>query len=482
MIAPASIVWFRQDLRLQDNPALDAATEQGGPIVPFYIWAPGEEDEGGPGAASKWWLHHSLASLDHSLRRMNSCLIVRRGPSLVTLKRLIKETGAKSVFWNRRYEPIVAERDQEIASGLTQEGVTVRIFNGSLLHEPEAIKTKVGEPYKVFTPFWRACHSLDDPAEPLPALKMIPEPPLWPRSESLESLELLPKGDWAAGIGRTWDPGEKGAARELKRFLADAMTDYASRRERPDLRGTSRLSPYLHHGEISPRQVWHAVQRRAQLDDRPGMIRGSQAYLRQIYWREFAYHLLHHFPHTIDRPLREAFADFPWRIDREGLQAWKQGRTGYPTVDAAMRELWSTGWMHNRMRMVVASFLTKDLLIHWRQGARWFWDTLVDADLANNTFGWQWTAGCGADAAPFFRIFNPVMQGEKFDPEGCYVRRWVPELGGLPNRFIHEPWSAPDDIMQAAGVTLGETYPCRIVDHKIAKYRALDGYQRIKMK
>ncbi|NQU69823.1 MAG: deoxyribodipyrimidine photo-lyase [Rhodospirillales bacterium] len=481
-MTPASIVWFRQDLRLQDHPALDAAIKQGGPVVPLYIWAPDEEDQGGPGGTSRWWLHHSLASLDGSLRKMNSCLIVRRGQSLATLKRLIRETGAKSVFWNRCYEPMIADRDKRIESELAKDGVTVRIFNGSLFHEPEAIKTKVGEPYKVFTPFWRACLSLGDPAEPLPAPRKISAPMTWPGSESLESLGLLPKVDRPGGIRRAWEPSEKGAAREMKRFLAESVMDYASGRDRPDRQGTSHLSPYLHHGEISPRQVWHAVMRHEQLDNQPGMIRGSQAYLRQIYWREFAYHLLHHFPHTVSRPLREVFMGFPWRMDRKGLRAWKQGRTGYPAVDAAMRELWSTGWMHNRMRMVVASFLTKDLLIDWREGARWFWDTLVDADLANNTFGWQWTAGCGADAAPFFRIFNPVMQGEKFDPEGRYVRRWIPELRELPDRFIHKPWEAPDDMMQAAGVSLGETYPKRTVDHKVAKYRALDGYQRIKMK
>ncbi|MFC1601322.1 cryptochrome/photolyase family protein [Candidatus Sumerlaeota bacterium] len=480
MKKPVSIVWFLQDLRLQDNPALDAAIGQGGPIVPVYIWSPHEEDEGGPGAAARWWLHHALASLDKSLRKMNSHLVMRRGPILEVLRRLITEAEAGFVFWNRRYEPMVSNRDKMIASKLLKDGIGIQITNGSLLHDPESIMTKAGGPYKVFTPFWRRCISLGDPAEPLLAPKMIPEPPYWPGSESLEGLELLPKVDWDGGIRRTWEPGEKGAARKLDRFLDEAILDYEHQRDRPDLQGTSHLSPYLHHGEISPRQVWQEVMAHEQTQGKPGLTTGVEAFLRQLYWREFAYHLLYHYPHTAHEELRTDFKRFAWVKNTKALKAWRKGRTGYPIVDAAMRELWCTGWMHNRMRMVAASFLTKDLLIDWREGARWFRDTLVDADLANNTFGWQWTAGCGADAAPFFRIFNPVMQGEKFDPEGVYVRRWVPELGRLPNQFIHKPWDAPDDIMQTAGVSLGKTYSRRIVDHKTAKYRALDVYQGIK--
>jgi deoxyribodipyrimidine photo-lyase len=380
------------------------------------------------------------------------------------------------------YEPMIGVRDRRVISELQKDGVTVRLSNASLLHEPETVKTKSDKPYMVFTPFWRACLSMDEPHEPFPAPRALPHPKTWPRGDSLESLRLLPEVDWAGGIRQTWEPGERGAARLLERFLTESITDYESGRDRPDLTGTSRLSPYLHHGEISPRQVWRAVTNRTQWTRRSGISIQVTAFLRQLYWREFACHLLYHFPRIASQPLRAEFERLEWISDPTALKAWQQGRTGYPIVDAAMRELWRTGWLHNRLRMVVASFLTKDLLIDWREGARWFWDTLVDADLANNTFGWQWTAGCGADSAPFFRIFNPVTQGEKFDPQGRYARRWLPELAELPDPFIHKPWEAPVDATRKARASQRQTYPPRIVDHKLARYRALNAFQRIRLK
>ena len=473
-----SIVWFRQDLRLLDQPALGAAVLRGAPVIPLYIWAPEEDGDWPPGAASRWWLHHSLASLDQSLRARGSRLILRRGPSLAAIRQIAAATGASHLYFNRLYEPAARERDRRLQENLEGLGLAVTAFNGSLLTDPEAVRTGKDGPFQVFTPFWRACQRAGDPPQPAAAPRSLPSPPLWPETITLDSLGLRPAPDWAAGLREAWQPGEAGARALLDRFLDEAAAGYAEGRDRPDLPGTSRLSPHLHFGEISPRHVWHAARERAALDPRKGVARGIDAWLRQLYWREFAYHILHHFPHTTSQPLREAFARFPWSRAPKALAAWQRGRTGYPAVDAAMRELWRTGWMHSRMRMVAASFLTKDLRIHWLEGARWFWDTLVDADLANNTFGWQWTAGCGADAAPYFRIFNPVGQGRRFDPQGAYVRHWIPELAALPARWLHEPWAAGQATLDASNVELGKTYPRPIVDHAGARLLALESYGR----
>ncbi len=342
--------------------------------------------------------------------------------------------------------------------------------------EPWEIATKQGKPFQVFTPYWRAACGPDEPASPLPAPKHIPggSPTTAPHSEPLDALQLEPTIDWAAGMREHWHPGEVGAIERLQQFVAQSVAQYADHRDLAAVDGVSQLSPHLHFGELGPRQVWHAVQERvryAKLDS--DGRRGAEAFLTEIGWREFAHHLLFHFPHTTDAPLREKFANFPWVDDHTALRRWQRGLTGYPMVDAGMRQLWRLGWMHNRVRMIVASFLVKDLLVSWREGARWFWDTLVDADLANNTLGWQWTAGCGADAAPFFRIFNPTIQGEKLDPAGDYVRRWVPELSRLPTEWIHRPWQAPADVLKLARVELDRTYPRPMVDHDIARRRAL---------
>lgn len=478
----SSILWFRQDLRVHDNPALLAAVKRGAPIIPAFIWAPEEEGHWAPGAASRWWLHQSLASLDAELRGYGSRLVIRRGPSPSALTALMRETGADAVFWNRRYGVAVVERDVDIQEKLRADGVTVDIFNAGLLFEPWDVRTKQGNPFKVFTPFWKACMAMPEPPAPLPAPRRLPSPARWPQTVSLAELELEPKKDWASGMRAAWSPGAGGAAAQLERFLDQALSAYPDARDRPDLEGTSRLSPHLHFGEIGPRQIWRAVRDWRRPGRKRGVARGRDAYLRQLGWREFAHHVLYHFPRTVDHPLRPEFASFPWKEDQNGRRAWQRGSTGYPLVDAGMRELWTTGWMHNRLRMIVASFLVKHLLLPWQEGARWFWDTLVDADLANNTLGWQWVAGCGADAAPYFRIFNPVGQGEKFDPDGKYVRRWVPELRRLPARWIHKPWEAPASALATAGVELGRTYPKPIVGHAFARQRALASLATMKKK
>ncbi len=457
-----TLLWFRQDLRVSDNPALAAAVERGEPVIPVFIWAPEEEGAWRPGGASEWWLHRSLTALSAELEKRGSGLIVRRGPTAAELDRLAAETGATAVVWNRRYEPAAVARDRELKRQLRGRGLEVKSFNGSLLFEPGMILNASGQPFRVFTAFWRACLARPVPAASADVPRQLLSPKVWPQSLTISGLALEPRVDWAAGLRESWQPGEAGAAGQLKRFTAEALAGYAAGRDKPAVVGTSRLSPHLHFGEISPGEVWRAV----------GELSG-EAWLRQIGWREFAHHLLFHFPETPRTPLRPEFAAFPWRNDPRSLAAWQQGKTGYPLVDAGMRELWRTGWMHNRVRMVVASFLVKHLLIDWQEGAAWFWDTLVDADLANNTLGWQWVAGSGADAAPYFRIFNPVLQGEKFDPAGAYVRRWVPELAGLPSEWIHKPGKAPPLLLQQAGVELGVTYPLPIVNHDQARERAL---------
>jgi len=481
--ASPTIVWFRQDLRLDDHPALRAAMKHGGggPIIPVFIWAPEEEGSWPPGAATKVWLDGSLRSLDVDLRKIGSRLIIRRGPTLVTLRSLIRETNADAVMWSRRYEPSAIARDAAIKKALKDDGVEAESFNAGLLFEPWEIRTQEDKPYQVFTPFWKACLKQAEPGAPLPAPKKLIAPESWPTSLTVDELQLMPTIDWARGICTSWQPGERGAKRFLTSFITGIMENYDESRDRPDKSGTSQLSPHLHFGEISPRRIWHAVH------EHVGSLKskthaGPERFLAEIGWREFAHHLLFHFPRTTDEPLRAQFAAFPWDENPSALHAWQRGQTGYPLVDAGMRELWHTGWMHNRVRMVVASFLVKHLLLPWQEGAKWFWDTLVDADLANNTLGWQWTAGCGADAAPYFRIFNPISQGEKFDPQGAYLRKWVPELARLPDSLIHRPWETPMLALREAGIVLGENYPHPIVDHAKARERALAALEMTKGK
>lgn len=471
-----TLVWLRQDLRLSDNPALHAATACGGAVVPVFVWAPEEDGAWPPGAASRWWLHQSLKALDRDLRRIGSRLVYRIGPSSDALLQVAAETGAKTVLWGRRYEPAVIARDAAVEVSLRGAGLVVERFNSSLLFEPWEIRTRAGKPFQVFTPFWRACRGSAPPAKPLPAPGRLPAPRRWPASVKLDALGLQPTLDWASGLRAMWKPGEAGARERMETFLAGGLASYDGDRDLPASRGSSCLSPHLHFGELSPRAIWHAVADRLASRQGRRIAAGAETFLKELGWREFAHHLLFHFPYTAESPLRPSFSAFSWRDDPVALLAWQRGRTGYPFVDAGMRQLWATGWMHNRVRMVAASFLVKHLLLPWQSGAKWFWDTLVDADLANNTLGWQWTAGCGADAAPFFRVFNPVAQGERFDASGDYVRRWVPELVRLESRWIHRPWEAPASALATAGVVLGETYPRPIVDHAAARQRALAAF------
>ncbi len=468
MTVGGSLVLFRQDLRLADNPAIHAACQRGGPIFPIYIWDPEAEAPWTPGGASRVWLHESLARLDHNLRALGSRLLFRVGPTGKMVADFLSQTGATHVFWNRRYEPTAIARDTLMKSTLRTSGVEVTTFNANLLYEPWELQTKSGGAYQVFTPFWNACLARPDPCGPLPSPQVLPPPQRWPKTETLATLGLRPGQPWDQGILKTWQPGEDGAQLQVRRFLRNTHDTYAETRDQPRL-ATSHLSAHLHFGELSPRQLWQMISAQ------PASA-SAASFLRELGWREFAHHLLFHFPNTPDKPLRSRFTNFPWGNNPGHLKAWQQGRTGYPLVDAGMRELWTTGFMHNRVRMVAASFLVKHLLLPWQAGARWFWDTLVDADLASNTLGWQWTAGCGADAAPYFRVFNPVLQGEKFDREGGYIRRWLPELRGLEARYIHAPWTAPKTTLTAAGVRLDHTYPAPIVDHAFARDRALGAY------
>jgi deoxyribodipyrimidine photo-lyase len=464
-----AILLFRRDLRLADNPALTAACAAHEHVLPLYIHVPDEDGDWAAGAASRWWLHNSLASLQCGLQAHGGELHVRQGDTLAVLQALLEQTGASAVYWNRLYEPAAIRRDTRIKAALREQGIEVHSSDAALWCEPWQIATKQGEPYRVFTPYWRNLRAQLGATVPLP----VPSSLRCTKSAAsvpLESLELLPRIVWDIGLREAWTPGEQGAHELLELFGDDAIGDYAHARDLPARHGTSRLSPHLHFGEISPRQIHYALQVQAQRVDakrRPDI----EPYLRELGWREFAHHLLYHFPTTPTENFNPRFDGFRWAADDEVLlQRWQQGRTGIPLVDAGMRELWHTGWMHNRVRMIVASFLTKNLRQHWRHGARWFWDTLVDADLANNTLGWQWVAGCGADAAPYFRVFNPLTQALKFDPQGGYLRRWLPELAEAPTALVHEPWKDPA-LLKRSG------YPAPMVDLAVSRADALVAYQ-----
>jgi deoxyribodipyrimidine photo-lyase len=474
------IVWFRQDLRIQDNPVLAEAAATGTPVLPVYIHAPEEAGNWPAGGASQWWLHHALASLQDELRASGLPLVLRAGNSLTELQRLVRELQEQGfetgqVLSARMYEPALVERDRQVARALEDDGIGFEQFNSCLLIEPEKIANQSGQPYRVFTPSWKQLRQLplDGPvAVDVSALKVPPA-----KVESLQpaDLGLLPAIRWDEGFKRRWNPTLQGARDALYEFLEGRVRNYKRDRDLPGIEGTSSLSPYLHFGQIGPRQVWAATVAEGAHEETGGLT-----FLSELVWREFAYHLMHHFPHTDLQPLSERYADFPWLPDDNLLQAWQKGQTGYPFVDAGMRQLWHTGWMHNRVRMVVASFLVKHLLQPWQDGARWFWDTLVDADLASNSMGWQWVAGSGADAAPYFRIFNPFGQGEKFDPKGDYVRQWVPELAKLPDKLIHRPWEASPMELQMAGVILGANYPYPVIEHSRGRERALEALQSLK--
>ncbi|MDH3241557.1 MAG: DNA photolyase family protein [Alphaproteobacteria bacterium] len=473
------IFWFRQDLRLSDNPALAAAARSGSPLMPVYILDDRAAGDWAAGGAGRWWLHHSLVSLAKDLEARGLTLALFRGDSLEILSALCNGIDAEAVFFTRAYDPPGVALETAVAGMLKRIDVAARRFGGALLFEPEAIKTKAGGPFQVFTPFHKAC--LGETVAP-PAQSDLPLLPFRgaPGGEMLADWGLTPsKPDWSGDLAETWEPGETGASRRLEAFLSGELAAYPEARDRPGEAGTSRLSPHLHFGEISPRTIWQRTEMKAQSEG-GGVAQAAQAFLREVVWREFSAHLLFHFPDLPEKPFKARFRGFPWAPEEAALKAWQRGRTGYPLVDAGMRELWRTGWMHNRVRMITASFLVKHLLIPWQEGERWFWDTLVDADLANNAASWQWVAGCGADAAPYFRIFNPVLQGRKFDPLGGYVRKWVPEIAGLPDRVLHSPWEATEGELSAAGLTLGRDYPLPIVDHGFARARALEKLEEIK--
>ncbi|MEO0035137.1 MAG: hypothetical protein RLZZ501_1160 [Pseudomonadota bacterium] len=472
MTRPA-IVWFRRDLRLADHPALHAAAALGRPVIPLLIDETGPAEAESDGGAARWWRHHAVAALAAALQRRGLTLLLRRGAAGAVLDEVIAATGATCVLWNRRYTPEGVAADRAVKAALTARGIEARSFKANLLFEPWEIATQSGGPFRVFTPFWRACRAAPLPEPPLPEPPALLSCPDQPAGEPLESWGWRPTApDWAAGLRAAWTPGEAGARDRLAAFLDRGLAGYAQGRDLPGRAVTSRLSPHLAWGEISPRALFHAV--------RDAMPAGADAdkFLAELGWREFCAHLLFSQPDLASQPLRGAFAAFPWRDAPAELAAWQRGRTGYPLVDAGMRELWETGWMHNRVRMVAASFLVKDLLLPWTAGAAWFADTLVDADPASNPASWQWVAGCGADAAPFFRIFNPALQGEKFDPAGAYVRRWCPELAGLPDRWLHRPWAAPAAVLRQAGLRPGQTYPAPIVEHDAARRRALAAMEK----
>lgn len=478
MTAPI-IYWFRQDLRLDDLPGLRAAAKTGLPVLPCFILDEESPGDWQPGSATLWWLHHSLAALGASIEKKGGNLHLARGDTAQVLAKLAAETGAQQIFCSRQYEPWAIEQERSLHETLAKEAIELKRFHGYLLYEPEAIANKQGLPFKVFTPFWRHCRALDAPVVPAGrcSAKQWCDDGL--EGEKLEDWNLLPtKPNWAAGWEALWNPGETAARKKLRAFLKNTVANYEEGRNFPATQSTSLLSPHLHFGEISPARILveaqEAAKQSAALED------AASKFLSEIGWREFSNHLLFHFSHMPVSSFNIKFEKFPWVGSKQHLSAWQQGQTGYPLVDAGMRELWQTGYMHNRVRMVVASFLCKHLLIDWRAGQRWFWDTLLDADLANNACSWQWVSGSGADAAPYFRIFNPITQSKKFDKAGEYIRRWVPELAALPDKYVHEPWLAPDDVLEAASVSLGESYPVTIVDHRTARESALAAFATIR--
>jgi len=465
-----AIVWFRRDFRLADHPALDHARSNHERVLPVYIHDPDAMGDWAPGEASQWWLHHALSDLTDRLEERGVQLVVRSGPAAEQLDQLLSSTGAAAVYWNRLYEPALVKRDTEIKSALKKQGIEVKSFRAAVLFEPWELLKDDGDPYRVFTPYWRRMQKGWRSVSTAPEPRELNGPEHAPESDSIASLKLLPELDWDKGLAERWQPGELAGRRQIRDFADDAIEAYSDARDRPAQPGTSSMSPYLHFGHISPAQIIEQLNEAGDLPDGKGAL----SYVRELAWREFSIVLLHHFPTTSDQPLQDKFGNFPWRDKNDyadELKAWQRGQTGVPFVDAGMRQLYTTGWMHNRVRMVVASYLTKNLLVPWQEGARWFWDTLVDADLASNTQGWQWTAGTGADAAPYFRIFNPDLQAERFDPDGAYIRRWCPELDGLNPKQM----SKLDEEERKQ-----RKYPAPLVNLKTTRERALEAYQQIK--
>ncbi|MBJ7450155.1 MAG: deoxyribodipyrimidine photo-lyase [Parachlamydiales bacterium] len=477
------IVWFRQDLRLNDQEALWTAFQDDAIIIPLFIWSPKDEKKWPIGNASRQWLKQSLELFSDSIKSKGSRLIIRQGAVLDTILEMVDEVKADGVFWGRCYEPYNIDLSTKLKTALKKKNLIAESFNTRLLFEPWEIATKQGNPFQVFTPFWRTCQKMSENIKkPFPEPETLNSVPSSISSESISIIQLKEKNHWKFTTQRPWEPGEKGAVKALEHFSKDGINQYSEERDRPDHQGTSRISPHLHFGEISPRTIWHHLTHISKRTSNTQKKDEIEAYLRQVIWREFAYHLLYHFPHTVEQPLRAAFNEFGWEQEKNLLKAWKEAKTGFPIVDAGIKELLHSGWMHNRVRLIAASFLIKDLLIHWIEGARFFWENLVDADLANNTMGWQWVAGCGADAAPYFRIFNPVTQSQKFDPDGVYITSWLPELKKLPAKWIHSPWLAPLEVLKQADIELGSDYPYPIVDHDEARKKALSLFEEMREK
>lgn len=473
MTAQPSLMWFRQDLRIRDNPALSAAANSG-PVLPVYILDDTNSAPWQIGAASRWWLQQSLSALNAQL---TDRLMILRGDPRKLIPSLAADYGIKKIFWNRCYEPWRSKRDSELKQTLKNSGLIVTSSNASLLIEPWLNLKDDGTPYKVFTPFYKKAMSNGINLEPILSAEPTPEfISAKLAGNRLDALDLLPATDWHSDFAEVFTPGEAGAEQQLARFLEHGISNYKQGRDFPALESVSRLSPHIHFGEIAPHRIY---KESLELGKLRGVESESEHFGRELIWREFSYSLLHYFPSLTKRNMNRSFDDFPWHTDESLLRAWQTGQTGYPLVDAGMRELWQTGYMHNRVRMIVGSFLVKNLLQDWREGARWFWDCLLDADLANNTSSWQWVAGCGADAAPYFRIFNPISQSDKFKA-APYIRRFVPELGQLDDKHIHEPAAAPDLILAAAGVRLGDNYPEPIVKLKASREKALEAYQQLK--
>lgn len=454
------IVWFREDLRLRDNPALSLGTSSGRPLIFVYLFTPEEEKPWEPGEGSRFWLYHSLADLDKEIKKLGGKIHFFRGKkSLTVLNELIKESGATSLSFNLSMHPALLKRDRFIFQELQKKGIAISVFYGNLLLDPKEILEVHNKPYKVFTPFYK-CLEKCGIDKPLSKPKKFSFYSKKISAVPLGDLKILPTTNWVKDLATYWKPGCSKTPSKIDSF-SKKVSSYKKDRDFPAIDGTSKFSAPLHFGEVSPKELWQKYH-------------SFEAFRREIAWREFAQHLLLYFPETTTNPLKEEFEKFPWKKDSSLLRKWKEGKTGYPYIDAGMRQLSSIGWMHNRVRMAVASFLVKDLHLHWLEGAKWFWEKLVDADLASNTLNWQWSAGCGADAAPFFRIFNPVTQGKKFDPDGEYVKSFVPELAKLPKKYIHEPWAASDEVLDEAGIVLGKNYPKPIVDHDQKRKKSLE--------
>ena len=469
-----AIHWFRQDLRITDNPSLETAAEFDA-VLPIYILDDENSQEFKMGSASRWWLHNSLQSLNESLDGKLS--IYSQNPEIV-IQELLKKYEVKAVFWNRCYEPWRIDRDIDIKAYLDDKNIENKSFNSHLLWEPWEISKDDGTPYRVFTPYYKkGCLNAEEPR--LPSKNLNIDTIFYDQDcEQIDTLDLLPHINWYSQIQEAWKPGEEGAQKRLDQFLEEGLLDYKEGRNFPFKENVSRLSPHLHFGEISPNEVWYQAKTKESVS---GIQKSLEHFLSELGWREFSYYLLYHFPSLPKQNFQAKFNKFPWIKNESFLESWQKGETGYPIVDAGMRELWQTGYMHNRLRMVVGSFLVKNLLIDWREGEDWFWDCLVDADLASNSAGWQWVAGSGADAAPYFRIFNPVTQGLKFDPEGEYTKKYVPELKLLPNKFLFSPWEAPKEILEKAGIELGKDYPEPIVDLKFSRELALEAFGKTKL-